>query len=434
MNDYLSWQITVTNTSTQTMEMGDFGLPLPFNEYWNQANDVIYETRTIYHSFTGNNDSYITVERPSGVGPFVLMTPDQSTGAGFEYMDNWVSKEHSGSAWAANGGTPKWTNGLDVFYIHSNVIKSTNRGYLPNTSLTLAPGASQTYGFKFFNVASHTDVQSRLYSEGMIDVSVVPSMIVPTNMAAKIDLHTSQTINSLTPQFASKTTITSLGHGGHRPQDLPAELQPARSEQRHRQLRHRPDDDAAVLRHRADRHGPAAARHVHGRQSAVDERRHEGALRRLDDGQQGQAGRRGGQRLGGRLGLDPRPVPGREERADAGRLRGDRARHLPRRRLGAGDRSHLVHRAGLVVPGRDQRHATSWAATTTAPTPTRTPSTPTSRCTRSPASTPSSSPTSRRPTPTCCAPTTSSTRSTRGTATPGPDTWASRRSPTSPRR
>jgi hypothetical protein len=211
VNDYLAWQITVTNTSTQTMEMGDFGLPLPFNEYWNQSNDVIYETRTIYHSFTGNNDSYITVERPSGVGPFVLMTPDQSTGAGFEYMDNWVAKEHGGSAWVANGGTPKWTNGLDVFYIHSSVIKSTNRGYLPNTSLTLAAGASKTYGFKFFNVASHADVQNHLYSEGMIDVSVVPGMIVPTNMPAKIDLHTSQTISSVTAQFASKTTVTSLG-------------------------------------------------------------------------------------------------------------------------------------------------------------------------------------------------------------------------------
>ena len=211
VNDYLSWQITVTNTSSQTMEMGDFGLPLPFNEYWNQANDVIYETRTIYHSFVGNNDSYLTVQRPSGVGPFVLMVPDQSTGAGFEYMDNWVAKEHSGSAWAAGGGTPKWTNGLDVFYIHSNVIKSTNRGYLPNTSLTLAAGASQTYSFKFFNVASHADVQNRLYSEGMIDVTAVPGMMVATNMTAKIDLHTSQAINSLTAQVPAQTTITSLG-------------------------------------------------------------------------------------------------------------------------------------------------------------------------------------------------------------------------------
>jgi hypothetical protein len=211
VNDYLSWQITVTNTSTQTMEMGDFGLPLPFNEYWFASNDVIYETRTVYHSFTGKNASYITVERPSGVGPFILMTPDATTGAGFEYMDNWVKSEHAGSTWAAGGGTPSWPSGLDVFYIHSNVIKSTNRGYLPNTSLTLAAGASKTYAFKFFNVASHADVQNRLYSEGLIDVSVVPSMMLATNMTAKVDLHTSKTINSLTAQFPSQTTITALG-------------------------------------------------------------------------------------------------------------------------------------------------------------------------------------------------------------------------------
>jgi Family of unknown function (DUF5695) len=211
VNDYLYWQIAVTNTGTQTLEFGDIGLPLPFNEYWFQANDVIYETRTVYHSFTGNNSSYITVQRPSGVGPFVLMTPDPTTGAGFEYMDNWVKKEHAGSAWAAGGGAPSWPSGLDVFYIHSSAIKSTNRGYLPNTSLMLAPGASQTYGFKFFNVASHDDVKSHLYSQGLIDVTVVPSMMLATNMTAKIDLHTSKTINSLTAQFPSSTTITSLG-------------------------------------------------------------------------------------------------------------------------------------------------------------------------------------------------------------------------------
>ncbi len=211
VNDYLYWQIAITNTGTQAMEFGDIGLPLPFNEYWFQANDVIYETRTVYHSFTGNSSSYITVQRPSGVGPFVLMTPDPTTGAGFEYMDNWVKSEHAGSAWAAGGGSPSWPSGLDVFYIHSNVIKSTNRGYLPNTSLMLAAGATQTYGFKFFNVASHDDVKSRLYSEGLIDVTVVPSMMVATNMTAKVDLHTSKTINSLTAQFPSQTTITSLG-------------------------------------------------------------------------------------------------------------------------------------------------------------------------------------------------------------------------------
>jgi hypothetical protein len=211
VDDYLYWQIAVTNTSAQPIEFADVGLPLPFNEYWFAPNDIIYETRTVYHSFTGNDGSYITVGRPSGVGSFLLMTPDPTTNAGFEYMDNWVSAEHPGSAWAAGGGTPAWPNGLDVFYIHSNAIKSTNRGYLPNTSLMLAAGATQTYAFKMFNVASHADVQSRLYTEGLIDVTAVPGMMFASNMTGKIDLHTSGAINSVTPQFPAQTTIVPLG-------------------------------------------------------------------------------------------------------------------------------------------------------------------------------------------------------------------------------
>ncbi len=211
VNDYLYWQIAITNTSAQAIEFADVGLPLPFNEYWFAPNDIIYETRTVYHSFTGNDGSYITVGRPSGVGSFLLMTPDSTTSAGFEYMDNWVSAEHAGSAWAAGGGTPAWPSGLDVFYIHSNAIKSTNRGYLPNTSLTLAAGATQTYAFKMFNVANHAAVQSRLYTEGLIDVTAVPGMMFASNMTGKIDLHTSETIHSVTAQFPAQTTIVPLG-------------------------------------------------------------------------------------------------------------------------------------------------------------------------------------------------------------------------------
>lgn len=212
-SDYLRWQITVTNTSTQTLEIGDFGLPLPFNEFWSGGNnEEIYETRVVTHSFVGNNNSYITAQRPSGIGPSLLMVPDATTGAGFEYMDNWRTEEHPGSAWAADQGG--WPEGLTVFYIHSNVIKSTNRGYLTNTSLTLAPGASKTYAFKFFKANGEQGVKDRLYSEGLIDVNVVPGMIVPTNQTAKFDLHTSKTIVSVTSDAPSQTTIASLGTAG----------------------------------------------------------------------------------------------------------------------------------------------------------------------------------------------------------------------------
>lgn len=204
----LVWQITLTNTSSQTVEFGDVGLPLPFNEYWG-GGDVIYETRTVYHSFIGQNSSYVTVKRPSGVGPFLLLVPDPTTGAGFEYKDHWTKEDHPGTVWAEGSGNP-WPTGLEVYYIHSNVIKSDNQGYLPSTSLTLAPNQSQTYGFKFFSVADQNAVQDTLYAQGLVDVSVVPSLMLATNMTAKIDLHTSKAIHSLTAQYPG-TTITSLG-------------------------------------------------------------------------------------------------------------------------------------------------------------------------------------------------------------------------------
>ncbi|WP_420852197.1 DUF5695 domain-containing protein [Paenibacillus hamazuiensis] len=209
VNDYLIWQINLTNTSGQTLEFGDIGLPLPFNEYWSGGNnEEIYETRTIFHSFTGKNSSFITIQRPSGIGPYLLMVPDASTGAGFEYMDHWRDAEHPGSKWAQDNGG--WANGLNVFYINSNVIKSTNRGYLPNTSTILAPNQSKTYAFKFFKVTGQSDVSNRLYSEGLIDVTVVPGMIFATDMTAKVDLHTSKTINSITAQYPAETSITYL--------------------------------------------------------------------------------------------------------------------------------------------------------------------------------------------------------------------------------
>ena len=214
VDGYLYWQIALTNTSTQSLELGDVGLPLPFNEIWT-AGDVIYEQRAVTHSFVGNNTSYVTIKRPSGVGPFLLLTPDPTTGAGFEYMDTWRTAEHNGSNWVGDSTTgcaPAWIHGLNVYYIHSNAIKSTNRSYLPNTSLTLAAGASQTYAFKFFYVNDENDVKAHLYNETMIDVTAVPGMIFSTDMTGQFDLHTCKPINSVTADSAA-TTITSLGSG-----------------------------------------------------------------------------------------------------------------------------------------------------------------------------------------------------------------------------
>lgn len=194
VKDAFVWSITVKNTSNTKLEIGDFGLPLPFNEYWTVPSGTeIYETQVMHHSYVSSNGSYIYAQRPSGIGSMLLMTPDQSTGAGFEYMDHWRVQEHPGTTWSQDQGG--WANGLNVYYIHSNGIKSTNRGYLQNSSLYLDPGQSKTYAFQFYNCTNQSMMQSKLYAAGNIDVVSIPGMVFSTDMTAKVDLHTTQSID-----------------------------------------------------------------------------------------------------------------------------------------------------------------------------------------------------------------------------------------------
>ncbi len=189
VDDKLNWEITVTNTNTQKLTIGDIGLPMPFNERW-PGNEEIYETRTVDHGYVGLQSSYLYATRPSGLGMFLLMTPDASTDAGFEYKDHWRVEERAADEkeWCQDQGG--WPSGLSIYYIHSDYIKKTNRGYLGSTKLELAPGESKTYAFNFSGVDNETDMKSTLYKEGIIDAVAVPGMTYSVNMPGKMYLHT----------------------------------------------------------------------------------------------------------------------------------------------------------------------------------------------------------------------------------------------------
>ncbi len=189
VDDKLKWDITLENISDSDITVGDLGLPLPFNEFWTRG-DQIYETRAVDHSFVGQNGSYIYVTRPSGQGSMLLMTPDQETDAGFEYQDHWRTNERESYERDWCQDQSGWQNGLNVFYIHSDNIKKTGRGYLPNTSLSLEAGGSKTYSFNLQSVTDEDDLGSTLYSEGLIDAVAVPGMTFAKDMPAKMYLHT----------------------------------------------------------------------------------------------------------------------------------------------------------------------------------------------------------------------------------------------------
>lgn len=262
-NNELAWRINVKNVSNQALTIGDFGLPLPFNMYWGTKQR--YEDSVLLHSFVGQNASYIYLNRPSGVGNFLAMTPDQDTGAGFEYKDNWDSGtgelSDAESAWAHKGDGGDWSDGLNVYYIHSAAIKDSKdsknlgAGYLPHTSLTLASGQDKTYTFKFTasdlkngttqsssntsttssssesttNTSSETEASSStsstgdmtntkyddalksiLYKNNVLDAVSVPSMILQKDSTGKATgkmyLHTQLDPSQISFDFQNKRT------------------------------------------------------------------------------------------------------------------------------------------------------------------------------------------------------------------------------------
>ncbi len=251
----LKWDITVKNDTTQALTIGDFGVPLPFKEYWGYSGDdatvKAYQESVLLHSFVGQNDSYIYANRPSGIGDFLVMTPDSDTDTGFEYQDHWTSDSHTGNEAAWDAGSGKWDNGLNVYYIHSQAIQNGNRGYLPNTGLTLDSGASKTYSFKFDSAgikssddndfSSHANFQSLgnnvaagahsngrangsgdmtdtkfesqlksvLYKNNIMDAVSVPGMVIPKSnqgvATGKLYLHTKVPASEISFEYQNQT-------------------------------------------------------------------------------------------------------------------------------------------------------------------------------------------------------------------------------------
>lgn len=193
--DSILWETEVKNNKEDAIIIGDWGMPMPFNQYWTPTynGEELYDTRCVYHSFVGKNSSYIYAQRPSGQGKMLLFTPVGKTNAGFEYRDHWrVDKGHAGSLWAQDQAG--YHSGLDVFYIHSENIKKTGSGYMQSTSLTLKGGESKKYAFEFTAVDNEEDLKSTLYKKGIIDAVAVPSMAFSTDMPGKFYLHANDDI------------------------------------------------------------------------------------------------------------------------------------------------------------------------------------------------------------------------------------------------
>ena len=201
--DTLVWKITLRNMMVERLEIGDLGLPLPFNRKFIENNEANYTQCIARHSFISGHGSFIFWERPNGIGPYLVMTP--LPGTKLEYYEELDigRREPQASYWP---------------YIHSGVAgRNETRGTWrqAHTTITLAPKGARgdciTYGFRFQWADDYDGVRMVLYDQGLFDVQVVPGMSVPEDLSVILSLHTRNKIDSIEAEFPSETTIVYLG-------------------------------------------------------------------------------------------------------------------------------------------------------------------------------------------------------------------------------
>jgi Family of unknown function (DUF5695) len=200
--DSLVWTIEARNQTSQPLEVGDLGVALPFNTDYVPDKTETYTKRVIRHSFIGGDGSYIFWMRCNGIGPFLVMVPEEGTH--LEYYDD--QEERSFTAYVHSAG-----RGVDL-------AAKGGKWRLPNTNITLAPkgqpGDSAKYTFKFRWAKDYAAVRDVLYQEGGVDFNVVPGMTVPTDLPTMFSLRTRSKVRSIVPEFPDKTSVKLVGQRG----------------------------------------------------------------------------------------------------------------------------------------------------------------------------------------------------------------------------
>lgn len=193
----LNWRITLRNTGSRPVEVGDLAVPFHFAERVGARGDI-YTKKLLRHAYVGGHGSFVYWQRSNGAGPYLVMTP--MSGTRFEYYDS--------SGGMGPGGFGAFTPYIHAAVASTRAIAAGGNWRLPITAATIPAGGTLTYAFRFRWARDFAGVRDVLYAEGKFDTSVVPGMVVPLDLPAMFSLRTTQKIVSIDPEHPASTTIT----------------------------------------------------------------------------------------------------------------------------------------------------------------------------------------------------------------------------------
>ncbi len=196
-------RFTLTNTSTNAVQVGALGIPMIFNNVLNDRSlEQAHAVCSFYDPYIGEDAGYLQVTRLSGHGPALLVVPDGRTP--FEAYNPILDKPGRwGAAPVFTDPTPRGITfeGFYEWMVHSeayaeNEWKNAQPWNTP-TGLTLAPGESKSYGLKFLVSDSIRHTEKTLADNRRPVAVGVPGYVLPQDIEGRLFLKHNEPVTSL---------------------------------------------------------------------------------------------------------------------------------------------------------------------------------------------------------------------------------------------
>lgn len=201
----LCLRFVVRNNTKQVFEIGALGIPMIFNNNMDgKSLDSAHADNVFFDPYIGKDAGYLQVNRLHGLGPSLLVLPENNTP--FEAYNPLNTDP-----------TPRSITfeGFHEWLVHSKAFAETDwRGveqWNRPTSTTLKPGESRSYGLRFVLAPGVKQVEDELIRRKRPVAMGIPGYLVPLDNPAKLFLKYPEKVKRLEVFPAGSLSIESLG-------------------------------------------------------------------------------------------------------------------------------------------------------------------------------------------------------------------------------
>src|SRR6185369_3495200 len=178
------------NKTTQPVQIGALGIPVIFNNIITKRSlEEAHEKCSFSDPYIGQDAGYLQVTRLSGAGPALIVVPDGQTP--FEAYQLLSEPTRPTQTF----------EGAFAWMVHTQAYAEDEwRGVVPwnpPTSVTLAPGATKTYGLQFLLSDEIRNIETTLAQNDRPVAIGIPGYVLPMDIDGRLFVRSPRRINTV---------------------------------------------------------------------------------------------------------------------------------------------------------------------------------------------------------------------------------------------